>query len=244
MARFRHVHGCVDWMGLGPRSIARVPVLGRQPVTRRPCLPVGLAQEDSADSILSCTAYQLLYRRRGAQLPDVALGAAAEAWVAAGKAAGAGQGAEAAGAYAKTKAELLDRRRRRQESVREFVEAAAAVEDGEQGALLPAAWLQRLCDAGPGAVVQAEGDQGAPAVTALRCSHGNLDPSLEPTGGRAICLVHAHRRCAARARRPSAGTGRGVASREGVSTGGHGLTIPATPHATAAQRSSASLIED
>lgn len=42
------------------------------------CTPV--PQEAVAESILSCTAYQLLYRREDAELPSVPLSGDAEAW--------------------------------------------------------------------------------------------------------------------------------------------------------------------
>jgi hypothetical protein len=83
-----------------------------------------------ADQIVSSNAYLLVYRRRGAELPELQLEAAQAAELAGARDRFAEEAAQAAAAYAEAKQQLLERQGQRQAEVRGIVEAAAKQEEG------------------------------------------------------------------------------------------------------------------
>ncbi|PSC68725.1 ubiquitin carboxyl-terminal hydrolase 26 [Micractinium conductrix] len=129
-------------------------------------------QAEQQQEIVSSNAYLLVYRRRGAELPQVPL----DADQAAGPAAAARRMAEeaqaAADAYAASKAQLLERQAARQGEVRGVVETAAQLEDGDPGRFVTAEWLEQWANSG------VEADPGGPIDNSpLLCPHSKLDPA-------------------------------------------------------------------
>ena len=134
------------------------------------------------EEITSSTAYLLVYRQRGAELPGVALDPGQLSWLEEAGARLAAARQEAAAGYAAAKEELLDGRAARQEEVRGVVEAAGTLGEGDAGCFVAAEWLAKWADAD---VVARGGSVGGGAAEGGPPAHaeGGVDGSIGRGGG-------------------------------------------------------------